>query len=148
VPAPEVPSAAGRVTPAAAGAAVELHDPPGPTVRPTVLATAPAGPPPDAGPAMPADRVAAGAPAGPAQRGMTRRRALIGLAVVAGAGLAGAAWELTRGGSTQAAGGQPDRSPGPASQPSATRLRRDRPEPTTGKITAAMTANKAGIHSR
>jgi len=28
------------------------------------------------------------------------------------------------------------------------RLRRDRREPTTGKITAAMTANKAGIHSR
>ena len=46
--------------------------------------------------------------------------------------------------------------PGPArtsaqpicGQDAATRLRRDRPEPTTGKITAAMTANKAGIHSR
>jgi len=33
-------------------------------------------------------------------------------------------------------------------QDAATRLRRDRPEPTTGKITAAMTANKAGIHRR
>jgi hypothetical protein len=117
MPAPEVPSVAGHLSPAAA--AIELHDPPGPTVRPTVLATAPVGPPPDAGPAMPADRVAAGPPAGPAERGLTRRRALIGLAVVAGAGLAGAAWELTRGSSPQAAGGQPGRSPGPASRPSA-----------------------------
>src|SRR5262249_21370742 len=44
---------------------------------------------------------------------------LIGLAVVAGAGLAGAAWELTRGGSPQASGSQAGRSPGPAARPSA-----------------------------
>jgi outer membrane protein assembly factor BamB len=131
VPGPDAASAAGHVTPAAAGAVIELDDPPGPTVWPTVLATAPAGPvpavepmpaaglAPDGGPAMPADRVAAGPPTGPAERGLTRRRALIGLAVVAGAGLAGAAWELTRGGSPQAAGGQPGQSPRPASRPSA-----------------------------
>ena len=128
---PHAPSETALRT-AAAGAAIEEHDPPGPTPRPTVLATAPAGDglpagpvpvagtaptarlPPDAGPAMPADRITAGA----AERGVTRRWALIGLAVVAGAGLAGTAWELTRGGSPQA-GGQPGRSPGPASRPSA-----------------------------
>ena len=125
VPEPGVPSATALQT-AAAGAASGGHDPPGPTPRPTVLATAPAAGTaptarlgPDAGPAMPADGVTARAPAGAAERGVTRRRALIGLAVVAGAGLADAAWELTRGGGSPQAGGQSGRSPGPASRPSA-----------------------------
>jgi outer membrane protein assembly factor BamB len=122
---PGVPSATALQT-AAAGAAIEGHDPPGPTPRATVLATAPAAGTaptarldPDAGPAMPADRITAGAPDGAAERGVTRRRALIGLTVVAGAGLAGAAWELTRGGSPRAGGSQAGRSPGPAARPSA-----------------------------
>ena len=123
VPEPRVPSATAPETAdrgtAGAGAAIEGHDPPGPTPRPTVLATAPAGLATDAGQAMPADRVSAGAPADAAERGLTRRRALIGLAVVTGAGLAGAAWELTRGGSPQDAGSQPGRGRSPASQPSA-----------------------------
>jgi len=121
VPEPSVPSAT-ALQPAAAGAAVEGQDPHRPTPRPTVLATAPAGPAPVAGPAMPADRVTAGAPAGAMERGVARRRVLIGLAVVAGAGLAGAGWELSRGNSPRhATGGGRPTSPAPrASTPRST----------------------------
>jgi outer membrane protein assembly factor BamB len=57
--------------------------------------------PGDSGPALPADRVP---PAGfrPGRPGMTRRRVLAGLAAVTGAGLAGAGWALSQGGTPHA----------------------------------------------
>src|SRR5262249_56906438 len=72
---------------------------------------------------MPADGVTAGAPAGAAERAVARRPVLIGLALVAGAGLAGAGWELTRGGAPRhaASGGERGRATSPAPQASAPR---------------------------
>jgi hypothetical protein len=86
---------------------------------------------PDAAPAMPADRVSAAAPAGAAEHGVARRPVLIGLAVVAGAGLAGAGWELTRGGAPRpaASGVKRGRATSPAPQASAPR---NTPAPHTG----------------
>ncbi|MFI5066291.1 MAG: PQQ-binding-like beta-propeller repeat protein, partial [Streptosporangiales bacterium] len=104
-----VPEAAPAASPTTApgGAAGEQA-----TQRPTVLATTPAhrgepavpvNPPIPTGPALPAALTMPAAPAMPADSiaarppGVTRRRALAGLAVLAGAGLAGAGWELSQG---------------------------------------------------
>jgi len=89
-----------------------------------------------AGPAMPADFVAGDVPAHRAARGVTRRRMLAGLAVIAGAGLAGAGWELSQGSSPQhpARAGQH----GPATGPS-----RPAPRPSTRGGAGAQPASAA-----
>jgi outer membrane protein assembly factor BamB len=76
-------------------------------------------------PAMPADFVAGDAPARRAVRGVTRRRMLAGLAVIAGAGLAGAGYELSQEGSPQHPASAVHH--GPATGPS-----RPAPRPSTG----------------
>jgi outer membrane protein assembly factor BamB len=85
-----------------AGTAMLGTEPAGPASQPTVLA-ARARPGDDlpTGPALPADPVIDGAPPDGADDGVTRRRVLLGLAVVAGTGLAGAGWELSQRNSPQ-----------------------------------------------
>ena len=92
--------------------------PPG---QPTAIATVGSSPP--AGPALTMDGLAGGPAEGPPGPGVARRRVLVGLAVVVGAGLAGAGWELSQGGAAQHQAGGSRPTPGtktsrPTSQPS------------------------------
>ncbi|HEY5355279.1 MAG TPA: PQQ-binding-like beta-propeller repeat protein [Streptosporangiaceae bacterium] len=93
------------------------------TQRDTAPATGADREPGDRGPALPADQVLATGP-GPTVPWVTRRRVLLGLAAVTGAGLGGAAWALSQG----AAHSPGSHRPGPAatlshpaSRPRATR---------------------------
>ncbi|HEY6278148.1 MAG TPA: PQQ-binding-like beta-propeller repeat protein [Streptosporangiaceae bacterium] len=87
--APSVTAAATRRSTAAEPALAVI---PGPTAVSTD---------PVPGPALPADRVTTGPPGGGAGPGLTRRRVFVGLAVLAGAGLAGAGWDLSQAGAAQ-----------------------------------------------
>jgi outer membrane protein assembly factor BamB len=111
---------------AAAGVISGSREPPAPADRPTIAATSPAGagngmpvgPPPLAGPPLPADAVLAGTSGGSPGSGVTRRRVLLGLAAAAGAGLAGAGWELSQGSAQRGRSSVGQQGPsGPASEP-------------------------------
>jgi outer membrane protein assembly factor BamB len=111
----------GRQAPPAASPEPEMM-----SGQPVAAAFAGVGDDQPAGPALPADTVLGGVPPGGGGRGVTRRRVFLGLAVVAGAGLASAGWELSRGNPPQrpAAGSHRDRGTkgtSPAPRPSASR---------------------------